>query len=220
MKITAQIDKLKPFVTENKQSLIRQVLDQRTRQVTVVLEDIYQSQNASAVIRTSECFGIQDVHVVEKKHKYTLNPRVVHGASKWMSLYQYNQKENRDIDDCLDELKKRGYTLYATSVDPEARDIHSLIPDHKMAFIFGTEISGISDKVREKADHFVHIPMVGFTESYNISVSAALVLQVIIQKLREMDNISWGLSDLEKQELTLEWYKKVVKNAELILEKA
>src|SRR5450631_2457688 len=101
---------LAQFITENKRSKIEEIVQWRTRYLTVVLEDIYQPHNASAVLRTCECFGIQDVHIIENRNKYTVNPDVVMGSTKWMNLHKYSGKTN-NTPDALNALKEQGYRI-------------------------------------------------------------------------------------------------------------
>lgn len=207
------LDHLFNFVTENKQTLFNQIITERTRHVTVVLENIFQPQNASAVIRSCDVFGIQDLHVIENDNKYNLNPKVVLGASKWVNLFKYNRHENNTLN-CINQLKKQGYKIYATT--PHTNDmLISDVPLDENAFMFGTELTGLSETAMQNADGFVKIPMYGFTESLNISVSAAILLYEVSKRLKE-SNINWQLSDEEKIEQLLIWAKKVVKNSDLI----
>ena len=209
---------LEEFVTENRINLIDSNIENRTRYITIVLENIFQPQNASAVIRSCDCFGVQDLHVIENSNEYNLNPQVVMGASKWVDLYRYNEKVNNTLD-AISSLKQQGYRIVATT--PHTNDI--LLPDFdlrkgKAAFFFGTELTGLSDEVMEHADEFVKIPMYGFTESFNISVSAALVLNHLATDLRR-SSLNWQLSEDEKLELKLDWLKKSVRSGDKMLEK-
>ncbi|MCB0409936.1 MAG: RNA methyltransferase [Flavobacteriales bacterium] len=208
------LDHLFNFVTENKQTLFNQIITERTRHVTVVLENIFQPQNASAVIRSCDVFGIQDLHVIENDNKYNLNPKVVLGASKWVNLFKYNRHENNTLN-CINQLKKQGYKIYATTPHTNDMLISDVPLDEKCAFMFGTELTGLSETAMQNADGFVKIPMYGFTESLNISVSAAILLYEVSKRLKE-SNINWQLSDEEKIEQLLIWAKKVVKNSDLI----
>lgn len=208
------LDHLFNFVTENKQQLFNQIITERTRHVTVVLENIYQPQNASAVIRSCDVFGIQDLHVIENDNKYNLNPKVVLGASKWVNLYKYNRHENNTLN-CINQLKSKGYKVYATTPHTNDMLISDIPLDNKCAFMFGTELTGLSETAMKNADGFVKIPMYGFTESLNISVSAAILLYEVSKRLKE-SKINWQLSDEEKIEQLLIWAKKVVKNSDLI----
>jgi len=207
---------LAEFVTPNKQQLINEVLANRTRHFTVVLEDIYQEQNASAVIRTCDCFGIQDLYITEDLHVYNINPNVVRGASKWVNIQRYERGEESFLT-CYKELKEKNYRVVGTTPDPNSASIHDLNIDQRTAIVFGTEKRGMSDFAKENVDELVHIPMLGFTESFNISVSAALVMSELSHRLRISD-IDWSLTQEEKDELKLLWYKQIVKRSDLLIE--
>lgn len=202
------------YVTDNKKLQIEKVLDERTNHITVVLEDVYHSQNASAVVRTCDGFGLQNLHIVENKYAYKINPNVVRGASKWIDISLYNKLNNSTSVTCLKELKKKGYKIVATSLDPDCLSINDLDVDEKIALVFGTELTGVRNETMEMADEKVTIPMYGFTESFNISVSAAICLNVLVGKLKHSE-VNWRLSDNEKQAIRLEWHKKIVKRSDL-----
>lgn len=204
------LDYLLNFLSENKMSLFEKIIKDRTKHITVALEDIFQPQNASAVLRTCDVFGIQDVHIIENENQYNINPRVVHGASKWLTLRKYNKNENNTLD-CINQLKSEGYKVYGTT--PHTNDclIQDIPLDNKVALMFGTEMTGLSDIAMENVDGFVKIPMYGFTESLNISVSAAVSLYELSKRLKE-SNIDWQLSEQEKVEQLIVWAKKVIKD--------
>ena len=207
---------LETIMKEDRIKVIDKNINERTRYVTIVLENIFQSQNASAVMRSCDCFGIQDLHVIENSNEYELNPDVVMGSSKWIDLKRYNSKDENTLD-TIKNLRKEGYRIIATT--PHTND--TLLPNFdltkgKSAFFFGTELTGLSDVVMENADEFVKIPMYGFTESLNISVSASLVLSHLASTLRCSD-VDWELTNEEKLNLKLEWYKKSVKSGEKII---
>ncbi|MFP4023410.1 MAG: TrmH family RNA methyltransferase [Thiohalospira sp.] len=214
---TDLIKYLEQFITQKRLDLFHQVLNERTRYIAVVLEDIYQSQNASAVLRTADCFGIQDVHIIENKNKYQINPDVALGASKWLNLIKYNQQEYNTLE-AIGQLKKKGYRIVATT--PHTNDI-SLenfdLTKGKVALFFGTELNGLTVKMIDNADEYLRIPMVGFTESFNISVSAAIILHHLSSLLRK-STIDWQLTDNEKQELLLEWLKNTIKKSSLLID--
>jgi tRNA (guanosine-2'-O-)-methyltransferase len=202
------------FLTENKRDLFYKIIEDRTKHVTVALEDIYQPQNASAVLRTCDVFGIQDVHIIENKNKYNVNPKVVHGASKWINLIKYNKKDNNTLA-CINRLKADGYKVYATTPHTDDCLIQDIPLNNKVALLFGTELEGLSDVAMQNADSFVKIPMYGFTESLNISVSAAVCLYELSKRLKSSD-INWQLSNEEKTEQLIIWSKKVIKGGKLI----
>ena len=202
------------FLSDNKRELFEKIIEDRTKHVTVVLEDIFQSQNASAVLRSCDVFGVQDVHVIENRNEYNVNPHVVHGASKWINLSKYNQKENNTLA-CMNKLKEEGYKIYATTPHTDDCLVQDIPLDNKFALMFGTEQEGLSDIAMDNADGFVKIPMYGFTESLNISVSASICLYELSKRLKSSD-IDWKLTDEEKVSQLTVWAKKVVKSSDLI----
>lgn len=210
------IEYLKTFATPKRVETLVNVLDNRTKYLTVVLEDIYQPQNASAVLRSADGFGIQDVHIIENNHEYVINPMVEKGASAWLNLHSYQAKEN-NTRTALQKLKADGYRIVATTPHTDDVDLDSFdISKGKVAVVFGTEVTGISDIVREEADEFLKIPMYGFTESFNISVSAAIIMHHLRLKL-EASNVDWKLSKDEFNETLLAWLKKSIGASEKII---
>ncbi|MDE5417358.1 RNA methyltransferase [Labilibaculum sp. DW002] len=207
---------LEGFISDHRKEIIDKNVANRTRYIKIVLENIFQPQNASAVMRSCDCFGVQDLHVIENRNEYNLNPDVVMGSSKWVHLHRHNQEEKNTLS-TISQLKEEGYRIIATT--PHTNDI--LLPDFnlekgKAAFFFGTELTGLSQEVMDHADEFVKIPMYGFTESFNISVCAALVLNHLSTELRR-SKIDWQLSDNETLELKLDWLKKSVRASDKLL---
>ncbi|MDQ7065275.1 MAG: RNA methyltransferase [candidate division KSB1 bacterium] len=214
----ALYDYLSGFATENKRRKIEQVLDHRTRYVTVVLEDIYQPQNASAVVRSCDCFGVQDLYVIENRNIFEVKAGVVLGASKWVDIHRFNHTNIDNTVACLTELKKRGYRLVATTPHRDDCMLEDLPLDGKMALLFGTEELGLSDTALSMADEYVRIPMFGFTESFNISVSVALCLYHIITALHKSD-LPWRLTPVERLDIKLNWIRKVINRPDLLEKK-
>lgn len=210
-------DFLSGFLSDERKAKFERHINQRTRYVTLVTEDIYQPHNASAVLRSAECFGMQDVHVIESRNKYNPNPDVVLGANKWLSLQRYAGHENNTLA-CIQNLKTKGYRIVATTPHKNDQLISELdLGKGKIALFFGTELEGISEDVIREADEFVKIPMFGFTESFNISVSAAICLYELLPKLRAT-NLNWQLSEDEKQDILLEWAKSSLNRPDLLEE--
>ncbi len=203
------------FITPHKKSVIERVLAKRTRHFTVVLEDLFKPHNASAIIRTCDCFGLQDIHVIEKIDQYKVNPYVTRGASQWVDLHKYYQESRSSVDVCFDSLRRKGYKIYGTSPSAASISIYDLQPQEKLALVFGNEHEGISEKVKSKADGLVHIPMLGFTDSFNISVSASIFLFDLVGKAQKMEVENFYLSEDEKNELRIKWYRSIVKNSEI-----
>ena len=213
------IEYLSSFVSENRSQAFNRVIDWRTRYLTVVLEDIYQAQNASAVLRTCDCFGIQDVHIIENSNEYTINPDVSLGSNQWLNLYRYNQKKN-NTQNTIQQLKAKGYRIVATSPHKNDLPLEQFdLTKGKTALLFGTELHGLSNDALKLADEFLKIPMFGFTESFNISVSAAIILYNLSFTLRSNSNINWKLSSIEQNEILLQWYKNTIKDSEGVIQR-
>ncbi len=211
-----RIEYLKQFVTGRRWQLFQRVIQYRTRYLTVVLEDIYQPHNASAVLRTCDIFGIQDVHIIENRNKYRINPDVALGSNKWLNLYKYNAKENNTLE-AIETLRKQGYRIVATTPHRDDVELKQFdLGKGKAALFFGSELPGLSDLVLENADEYLKIDMYGFTESFNISVSAAIILHHLINKLHQSD-IPWQLSEQEREEILLQWLKKSIKRSDELL---
>ncbi|MCF8112120.1 MAG: RNA methyltransferase [Desulfobacteraceae bacterium] len=207
---------LSGFVTQNRLDTFERVLEHRTRYITAALENIFQPHNASAVLRSMDCFGIQDAHIIENDYEYRINPDVALGASNWLTLIRYNSGPD-NTNAAIANLRSLGYRIVATA--PHVRNVS--LPDfdlHKgrVALFFGTELEGLSETVLSNADEFLRVPMYGFTESFNISVSAAIVFYELIGKL-ERSALNWRLSEEEKQELRLQWLRQSVKRPDLLI---
>ncbi len=218
MNTKEQIEILQNFITVERFSKFQQIIQDRTRYLTVVLEDIYQSHNASAVLRSCELLGVQDVHIIENKNKYEVNPDVALGSSKWLSLYKYKYEQNNTLN-TIKHLKEQGYRIVATTPHKNDVELNDFQPEKgKFALVFGSELPGISDVVLNNADEFVKIKMYGFTESFNISVSVAVILHNLTQRIRNSE-INWQLTETEKNEILLQWLKNSIKGSEKIIKK-
>ena len=205
---------LMSFVSDDRKKRFEDIIKHRTRHIAVVLEDIFQPHNASAVLRSCDLTGVQDVHIIENGNDYNVNPEVALGSSKWLNLIKHNEKDNNTLD-TFNELRNKGYTIVATTPHKNNFNLDTLPIDKKVAVVFGTELTGLSDLAINNADEYLRIPMYGFTESYNISVSAALTLFALTQRLRKSD-ISWQLSDDEISEILLNWARNSVGRSEVI----
>jgi len=208
------INYLSGFVTEARLNRFEEVLKNRTRHLAIGLENIYQPHNASAVLRSCDCFGIQDVHIIENENKYTYNPDVSLGSEKWLTLNRYHDKD-KSLDICTNSLKEKGYKIAVTSLHQDNYTIEEVPLNNKLALFFGTEMRGATNELESKADMFVKIPMLGFTESFNISVAAALSMYALSSRLRK-ENILWQLSEPDKEELRLQWLRNTIPKVELI----
>ena len=204
---------LESFLTSRRLSLYDRVLDQRTNHFTVAIEDVFQLHNTSAVIRSCDIFGIQNVHIIEEIHQKRIDREIAMGAQKWVDINRYPTTK-----ECIKTLKNKGYQIVATTPHDDSKVLQDFDISKPSAFFFGRENEGLSDIVFESADSMLHIPMVGFTESLNISVSAAIILQHVTASLKKT-KIKWQLSEEEKLEKRMEWAKKAIKSHEKIIER-
>lgn len=207
------LEHLEEYLTERRRGLFTKVLAQRTRHFTVAVEDVYQLHNTSAVLRSCDVFGLQDVHVVEAQLGKKMDREIAMGAQKWVDIHRYNNTQT-----CIDTLKAQGYRIIATTPHEDSQYLHDFDITQKAAFFFGKETEGLSEEVLAQADEFLKIPMVGFTESLNISVSAAITIQHVTNKLRN-SGISWQLTEEENLEKRMDWCKKSIKSIDDIIKR-
>jgi len=210
------INYLSSFVTDNRKNLFGNIIKWRTNYLTVALEDIYQPQNASAVLRSIDCFGLQSVSVIENRNKFRVDTEVAMGSSKWLNIESYNSGENNTME-AIRSLRDKGYRIVATTPHEGAVDLEDFdLEKGKTSLFFGTELTGISDIIKNEADEFLKIPMYGFTESFNISVSAAIILHYLTYKLRKNSKIDWQLNSKEKDQILLDWLRSTINNSDAI----
>jgi tRNA (guanosine-2'-O-)-methyltransferase len=202
------------IITPNKINLFDRIAADRTRHLTIALENIYQEHNASAVLRTCDCFGIQDLHVIEKDNQYQIQRDIALGSGRWVDIHNFSD-EFGPTETCISSLKEQGYQIVATTPHTDAYTVHDLPIDKPLAFFFGTELKGLSEEVFQAADLQVRIPMYGFTESFNISVSVAVLLQTVRQRL-EISQHKWKLTDSEQIALKIQWCKKILNGGEAL----
>lgn len=204
---------LENIITDNRKENFLKVLKNRTKHFTIAVEDVFQMHNASAVMRSCEVFGIQELHVIEERYGKRIDKEIAMGAQKWVDISTYDSVTN-----CIDTLKDNGYQIIATT--PHENDC--LLEDFDIskpsALFFGTERDGLSEEILNRADGFLKIPMVGFTESLNISVSAAIIIQNLTNRLRNSD-VAWELTEEEILDKRLDWAKKSIKDIKRIEER-
>lgn len=208
---------LSGFLTENRKNLFLRVVQNRTKYITVVLEDIFQPHNASAVLRTCECMGIQDVHIIENRYQYNVNPDVTLGSDKWLNVKKYSGSEYSTTQ-LVSGLRNQGYRIVATCLHSDSVEPSAIPLDQKIALLFGTELEGLTQEAIASADYKLKIPIYGFTESYNISVSAAILLSHFTNRLKET-TAGFKLTDEERLDLLLHWTATSVKSSGLIIKK-
>lgn len=212
------IEHLSQFLTEERLHLFQEKLKERSNRITLVLEDVFQSRNISAAMRSADCFGIQNIHIIENKNNFIKDKSVSLGAGKWINIKQYNTEENNTIN-CLKKLKKEGYQIIATSPHNSNISLEEIdVKNNKIAIILGTELTGLSEKALSFADKRMKINMYGFTESLNISVSAAICCQSISSKMRK-ETTGWEVTEEEKTDILLNWIRNSIKSGKQIEEK-
>lgn len=199
---------LEDMVTERRRQRFRSVLAHRTRFLTIALENVYQLHNTSAVIRSCDAFGIQDVHLIQERFGERLDKKIAMGTQQWVTLYRH-----KNTRDCIHSLQSSGYRLVATTPDPTATPLSEFEPHQPVALLFGTEKEGLSPALLSAADELISIPMKGFTESLNISVAAAIILQELSQRPSRLSP-TWRLTEAEEEELYWDWVRKSVKDVD------
>ncbi len=197
------IKELQYFITPERLTKMKQVINERTRYLTMVMENLYDPGNTSAVIRTCDAFGIQDMHIIELDNEFHTCTKVTQGAHKWVSLHKYNSTKK-----AVTGLKEKGYKIYFADPRPEYPSLDELPLDDKVAIVFGQEKRGITNEMKELADGGFRIPLYGFVESFNVSVSCALTIYELIKRLRKEKKDNFHISLKEKKEIFNHWLIK------------
>lgn len=205
---------MEEFLTEERREVLRRTAAMRTRYMTILTENTFHPQNASALVRHCEAFGLQDLHTVETLCRFNPNVNIVRGTDKWIDITRHESTA-----EAVASLRGAGYRIVATtphreSCTPETFDVAR----GPFALIFGTEHAGISDEALAAADEYLRIPMCGMVESLNVSASAAILLYQLSQRVREQVG-SWQLSEEEQTRLLYEWVRQSVRDADRILER-
>ncbi|MES2838249.1 MAG: RNA methyltransferase [Bacteroidota bacterium] len=215
----ALLEFLKTFVLDRKLDLFNEKLNNRTRHITIALENLFQEQNASAIIRTAECFGLQDIHVIENDNNFKINTDIVNGGDRWVNLHKYHPDAEQSATlKCINSLKQKGYKIIATTPHTNDCNLNDFNVADKFALFFGEEKPGVSSEIIDNADGFLKIPIYGFTESFNVSVAAAIIIHHLQNKIVNSPAINWQLSDDEKQEIMYNWVVKTVPKSKKVID--
>lgn len=202
-------------ISESRLEKILKVSEERTRYISVVLNNIFYTQNISAVTRTCDCFGIQDLYITGNSPSTHINKHVAQGAYNWVDIHRRTFDKEETV---LQELKDKGYRIVVTLPEEGASDLFDFDLDKgRTAIVMGNERDGVSPIVKEMADEYLYIPMYGFSQSLNISVSTAVILSELTGRLRSA-SIDWELSEEELTELRYLWMKNSVKRGDRIEE--
>ena len=187
-------------MTPERYAVLRKTVSMRTRYMTVLAENMYHGQNAAALIRHCEAFGVQEMHTVETLCPFEPNPDIARGTHQWVDV-----RRHASTGEAVAALKGAGYRIVATT--PHREDA---TPE--------TEHAGISDEVIASADEFLRIPMCGMVESLNVSASAAILIYTLSERMR-LTVGNWRMSDAEQAETLCRWMRRSVKDSEAILQR-
>jgi tRNA (guanosine-2'-O-)-methyltransferase len=205
------------FMSPQRLSRFDKVISERTAHLRIVLENMYQAHNASAILRSCESFGVQHVHFIENNNRMRISDDVAMGSSNWLSIHRHKSSQN-NTSETIAGLRDLGYRIVATSPHKNEIAISELNVDNKLALFFGTEIDGISNELIAEADEFVSLPMYGFTESFNVSVCAALCMYELCGRMRKNVPL-YNLEEEEKEDIYLAWLKTSVEHSEEIIKR-
>jgi tRNA (guanosine-2'-O-)-methyltransferase len=212
------VEYLFEFVTQERKEGFERVVKERTKYLSVVLEDVFQPHNASAVMRSCDCFGVQDLHVVEPGNEFIPDKEITMGSHKWVTVKTYDKNE-KAIADCFDNLRADGFRIVATTPHTNDCNLHDFdVTKGPFALVFGSELPGLSDYALANADEYLKVPMYGFTESLNISVSVAIILQHLTNEIRRC-NVNWELSNEHRNERLDAWLRGSIINSDQIGER-
>jgi len=206
---------LRPHMTERRLQRIRSVVAERTRSVVPVVEGLVNTGNVSAVMRSAEALGHQDVHVVKGDHeRYKHSQRTAQGAQHWLDVWHWDAP-----GDCAAHLREAGYRLVAMHLHADTVPIREVDFTAPTALVFGNEEAGVTDAMLEETDAACEVPLPGFTESFNVSVAAAVALYHAQQDRLDRQGRHADLGDDEQRRLVARFCLRSVNNAERILQR-
>ena len=211
---TARTNYLAEFILPERFATLERAAQNRTNYMTLLAENMFHPQNASALVRHCEAFGVQNIHTVETLCRFNPNLNIVRGTDKWVDIHRH-----ASTADALRALKGAGYRIIATSPHRESCTPETFdVARGKFAIVMGTEKTGISDEVFEAADEFLKIPMCGMVESLNVSACAAIIVYMLSERMRH-EVQGWQLSDEERTRLLYRWMADSVRDADALLER-
>jgi tRNA (guanosine-2'-O-)-methyltransferase len=179
-------------VSPERQARVQQMLSDRLGSICVIAEAIHRRHNTSAILRSCEAFGVHEVHLITGEFRTSRG--AARGAERWLDLHRW-----ASIGACVAHLKGRGYRIFVGDLAADAHTPETLPVDGPVAILFGSELNGVSDEARALSDGAVIVPMRGLTESLNVSVAAACVLQRVTERRR--DRVGGGDLPVERQEV-------------------
>lgn len=202
---------LKQFLTEERLRKIEHFSQRSSDFVLPILEDVYQFRNAAAIVRSVEACGFHKVIALEEENIFNPNLSVTKGAETWVEI----EKKPHSLD-TLKDIKNQGYKILAVSPEKNATMLPNYTIQSPVALVFGTEKEGVSEEFLDFADETLAIPMYGFTESFNVSVAAAICFYDLKQKLLK-SNINYYLSGEKLLKTQIRWAVNSIRSGEEIL---
>ena len=197
-----KIEAYLPRITEHRRDLLVKVVQNRTRHFCMVLEDLFDPHNISAVIRTAEVFGLEDVHVIEEVNPYKVNKSILKGSIKWMNIYLHKKRMA-----CMEHLRKKGYRIAVASTNTN-NSVLDLDLSQPTAFYLGSEFTGNHPDTLAAADCEFKLPQYGITESMNVSVAGEVLMCYLDHFMQQKGRQNFTLSPKERDELLLEWLER------------
>jgi len=196
------------FLTLHRKDLLQRLILERTRHLTVVLEDVCHAHNASACVRSCDCFGIQDFHVIENRNRFDVAVDIARGATQWLTMHRhrYSKIQPDSTRACIETLRQSGYQIVVASPHDANCELETYDISKPTALLFGNEKEGVSPNAIQLATHIMRVPMYGFTESFNISVAAAVCLHHLVWRMRQLD-FDWRLSPAERESILHDWVR-------------
>ena len=207
---------LRTLLTNERLEKFERVIHQRTRHVTLVTENILEEHNVNAVMRSCECLGVQDVYVINNLKHFKPARKVLQGSHKWLTLNKYDERGSNNTGRCVADLRAKGYKIAVTSFQPDALPLEEINIKHPLAVVFGNEGDGVSEYLLKQADYKLIIPMSGFTSSFNISVSAGIILHHLLYRLKQ-SGINWQLTPAEKEQVQFGWIRNSLKDFDYLV---
>ena len=198
-------------LSHHKRQLFEEKIQYRTRHFSLALEDMMKTQNASALMRTADAFGIQRVDIYDKNERFNVSSGISKGVEKWLDSKFFNTYDQGGVEEWATRLKATGRKLYVTALNKDAKPLHDIDPRISATVCFGNEQEGASQRLIAQADEVIYIPMKGFVESFNVSVSCGIVLHHLTQRM-EQCGVRRGLSEEDALDTKINWALRTVPN--------
>lgn len=198
----AKLEPLLSRLTEHRRDLLQKVVQNRTRHFCMVLEDLFDPHNISAVIRTAEVFGLEDVHVIEEVNPYKVNRSILKGSIKWMNVYLHKRRKS-----CMEYLRSKGYRIAVASTNTK-NSVLDLDLSQPTAFYLGSEFTGNHPDTLSAADAEFKLPQYGITESMNVSVAGGVLMCYLDHFMQSHGRARYALPPKDRDALLLEWVER------------